>query len=168
MDKAQEIEKQIKDFLLEGSVFTYILKSNPNLYKDKLELLFKEEMSNSIPYGALNYDFRYDPLSIIFKGDSILKKIKNHKLYEYLYISDFEFNGFLCRNDNDTKINIDATFRVLTSRFISNDSGRDHQAISRQLMPPLIRVLDTNAYEIFDKKDRDKRISEILGELSLI
>jgi hypothetical protein len=163
MDKFQKIEKEIKDYLFEGNVFNFILKNNLFFFKDELELFFKNENLESIQDKGLYFCFLCNPSFIIIKGKPIIQEIKNNQNYEYLYITDFEYNGFISQSDElKHEVHLNATLKILTSRFIPNYN------VHIQLISPIINLLDRNATEIFEYKDRDKRIPEILREYIFI
>lgn len=145
MDEVK-IKKKIEDYLKYGRVFNYILKSNPSFYEDKLKVLFKNENLDSIENIKNRYYFKYNPSNLEFAENSIVREYKENELYEYLYISKFEFDGFINLNSSESipeKVKITAKVIILT-----------------QNLGHIIDVMAKNSFKVIERKIEDSTILE--------
>jgi hypothetical protein len=101
------IKNEIESYLRYGNVFDYVLKKNPKVYQESLEL---------IPVGK--HWFEYKQSDINFISHTLLDITTNDRGdFFYRYVSDFNFTGNICYSENDHRehklpVKIDATVRV--------------------------------------------------------
>lgn len=101
------IKNEIESFLRYGNVFDYVLKKNPKVYQESLELI-----------SVGRYWFEYDRSDITFVGQTFLDTTINDRgEFFYRYVSDFSFTGNICYSDTDHRehklpVKIHATVRV--------------------------------------------------------
>jgi len=163
-----QIKQEVKDFLLSGLAFEYILKSNPTLYKDKLELLIDNCLNDDNTFNLDNINFNYKTEGIKFIGKPIIIRfsedvIGNINYYEALYISDFEFNGFIYISEsNQIELKLEATLRIFTRNSqVPNINGWIE-------IPKIINVLDKDSFMIWDRKEKQNEIQQLENLLHII
>jgi hypothetical protein len=164
MRTEDQIKQEIEDFLLSGLAFEYILKSNPSLYKDELELLIDND-DNTFNLGDINFNYTKDGIKFIDKP-IIIRFVEditgNINYYEALYISDFAFNGFLYRYEsNQIELKLEATLRI----FIRNSQVPNVNGWIE--IPQIINVLDKDSFMIWDRKEKQNEIQRLENQLNI-
>lgn len=158
MRTEDQIKQEVEDFLLSGSAFEYILKGNPTLYKDKLELLIDND-DNTFNLDDINFNYKSEgirfidkPIIVMFAED--ITGIINY--YDALYISDFEFNGFIYISEsNQVELKLEATLRIFTRNSqVPNVNGWIE-------IPKIINVLDKDSFMIWDRKEKQIEIQRL-------
>jgi len=156
-----QIQQEIEEFLLSGFVFEYILRSNPTIYKDKLGLLSIQNPDDELTFNFDNINFNYKPDGIKFIGKPIIKRFAedytgSSNYYEALYISDFNFEGFIYVSElNQIELKFEATLRIFARNSqVPNINGWIE-------IPKIINVLDKNAYMVWKRQDKQTEIKKL-------
>jgi hypothetical protein len=167
MKTIDQIKQEVEEFLLSGMTFEYILKSNPNLYEDKLILLNSENDHDDQEFRLTHINFKYESEGIKFIGEPIIFKFPENdsgicNYYDALYISDFEFNGFIYKIElNPIVLKLEATLRIFT-RSLKVPSVNGWIEI-----PKIINLLDKDSYIIWDRDDKQKELQKLQDQLHL-
>jgi hypothetical protein len=156
-----QIKQEVEDSLLSGKTFDYMLKSNPTLYKDKIELLTDNYLNDDNTFNLDNINFDYKTEGIKFTGEPIIIRfaeddIGNFNYYEALYISDFEFNGLIYISEsNQIELKLEATIRIFARNSqVPNVNGWIE-------IPKIINVLDKDLFMIWDRKEKQNEIQRL-------
>lgn len=155
-----QIKQEVEEFLLSGLAFKYILKSNPNLYRDKLELLFTDH-DDDPAFNLAKINFNYEPSGIRFIGKPIIVRFPedhagNINYYDALYISDFEFSGFIYVSDtNQIELSLEATLRIFTR------NSKVPKVNGWIVIPEIINVLDIDSFMVWERKEKSEEIKKL-------
>ena len=161
MKSKTPVQQHIEEYLKKDNVFDFILRSNLTLFKTELAQLNIRD----IDQGTKPIYFECDDSYLIFLGDSIIYEFHRadneftNWAYKYVYIRDFEYNGFICRiGGKGIKTKIKATLMVIT-----NDQKMPSSSFS-VIKPELIDVKDFSSYRVWDLKDRDQEILKLQNQ----
>lgn len=167
MRTENQIQKEVEEFLLSGLAFSYILKSNPTLYQDKLELLLNQNMNDDPEFNLMKINFNYEPEGIRFIGKPIIKKLTkdhlvNSNYYEALYISDFVFEGFIYISElNQIGLKLEATLRIFTR------NSQVPEVYGWIEIPQIINVLDKDSFMIWERQEKHNEIKRLEDQLHI-
>jgi hypothetical protein len=161
MKSKEQIQQEIEDYLKKDNVFEFILRSNLTLFKVELTQLNFDETnkdSASIYFECRDSFLKFAGVPIIYE---FLKDEyeMTYRTYEYLYIRDFEYDGFICKIGGDRiKAKIEATIMILTR-------DQNNQLSYCSIIPELIDVTDFSSYRVWAFKDRDNEFLQLQNQL---
>ncbi len=145
MRTIETIRQEVEEFLLFKDRFNLVLKRDDKLYKDKLAKIFIGEDFSL----TKSYHFICNPSYLKFIGNPIrIEQFEPDYLYEFLYISDFEYNGFVSLSDDiPYEIKIEGTIKVLTTRSIPMDLNVNEM----QIINEVINLFDPYSIEFSER-----------------
>jgi len=168
MESNESIVREITNYLQNGNVFEHILRRNPKLYLSELKQLFTNEIDPDLDVENLLYTIECNEAYLTFKGKPIVRVLENSNCYKTLFISDFNYNGFIYNNAKKLKLTINATVMICTRKPIPPNNEKADWYVRPEPInatSEYIDVMDKSSYEVWKMEDKDRKVEQIFSNL---